>query len=194
MMTNALPSTAARIIDEKMKPLSSSSDMSSQLSSNCSLVSTTLLILAFALPVMLLAMVESSSRAVVGDDGSEGEAAMADDDVDDAVNDSEVNEASTNCDGVREVVVDVVIAVVDAAVVALSAFVAEVSSKLLPLPLLLPPLVIAVVVVVAVAFKAAPPATSIAIDLVGLLVVDAVAVVVAVEVDNAAVLMAAPGL
>lgn len=176
IMTSALPSTAARIIDEKMKPLSNRSDTSTQLSSNGSPASNTLLMLVFVFPVRLPATVENSSRAVAGENGSAEDAPVADE-VDDAVNDSEVNEASTNRVVVCKVVVDglIVVVVVVVAVVVVAAAAAAVSSKLLLLPLVMPAVVVA----------AAPPAASIAIDLLGLRVA---------EVGNAAAVMAVLGL
>jgi len=92
MMTNALPSTAARIIDEKMNPLSSRIDRSIQLSSSSSGCSATI-----SLPLEPVRLGPTEARNSKGDSEDE-----KDDEV--AVSDSEVNEASTNCDVIGRMV------------------------------------------------------------------------------------------
>jgi len=92
MMTNALPSTAARIIDEKMNPLSSRIDRSTQLSSSSSGCSATI-----SLPLEPVRLGPTVARNSKGDSEDK-----KDDEV--AVSDSEVNEASTNCDVIGRMV------------------------------------------------------------------------------------------
>lgn len=160
MMTSALPRTAARMIDEKMNPLSTSRDTSTQLSSPRSGRSSRMWL------VLALAMACAVEFAARKSNGLSEDAKDVDDADDVAVNDSEVNEASKNC----SVVGKLVVATAGGRVVANVADVAVASSGL---PLVVVALVVAAVAAT-VAFRTeALPVTSVAIDWPSLLLVDA---------------------